>query len=90
MVQHPLNFSDHLRTMLFSLLLSLALSLHHAAAYTVEPPSTAAPDTLEDCTLWQVAADSDTCASIEEYWFITDLQFMNYVCPQLAKAIVRH
>jgi hypothetical protein len=76
--------------MLSSRLLFLTLSLHLAAGYTVDPPSAAAPDTLEDCTLWQVAADSATCAGIEEYWFISDLQFLTYVRVQPLPYLTSH
>lgn len=50
-----------------------------AAQYTVEPPTTAAPDTIRDCTYWQVAAENDTCASIAQYNYITLEQFETYV-----------
>lgn len=49
------------------------------AAYPVEPPSTAAPDTIADCTFWQVATESDTCTSIAEYWGLTEAQIVAYV-----------
>jgi hypothetical protein len=62
-------------TLAFGLVLLPLLS----AAYPVDPPSTASPDTIEDCTYWQVAADTDTCASISEYWGLTEAQFTAYV-----------
>ncbi|KAK8037851.1 hypothetical protein PG991_001197 [Apiospora marii] len=49
-----------------------------AAQYTVDPPTTAAPDTIKDCTYWQVAAENDTCASIAQYWGLTLDQFETY------------
>jgi hypothetical protein len=42
-----------------------------AAQYLVEPPTTAAPDTIKDCTYWQVASANDTCESIIEEWGAT-------------------
>ena len=60
----------------FGLVLLPALG---AAQYSVDPPSTAAPDTIRDCTYWQVAADNDTCSSISAYWGIALEQFETYV-----------
>ncbi|KAK8091448.1 LysM domain-containing protein [Apiospora hydei] len=41
------------------------------SAYTVDPPTTAPADTIQDCTNWAVATSSDTCESLAEYGFIT-------------------
>ncbi|KAI4956225.1 hypothetical protein J4E91_000436 [Alternaria rosae] len=64
--------------MLSPLTLGLVLLPLLSAAYPEEPPTTAAPDTVADCTWWQVAAETDTCASISEYWGLTDAQFTTY------------
>ncbi|KAH6877966.1 hypothetical protein BKA58DRAFT_398058 [Alternaria rosae] len=69
--------------MLSPLTLGLVLLPLLSAAYPEEPPTTAAPDTVADCTWWQVAAETDTCASISEYWGLTDAQFTTYN-PSLA------
>jgi hypothetical protein len=50
-----------------------------SAAYLVEPDTSAAPDTIEDCTYWQVATETDTCESIAKDWAITLEQFNTYV-----------
>lgn len=50
-----------------------------AAQYTVDPPTTAAPDTIQDCTYWQVAAENDTCVSIAQRSYLTLEQFETYV-----------
>lgn len=43
------------------------------AAYPVDPPSTAAADTVNDCTYWHIAAEAETCGDIAEYWGLTDV-----------------
>lgn len=50
-----------------------------AAAYTVDPPTTAPGDTIQDCTAWDVAQSTDTCNSIADYGFITLDQLYAYV-----------
>lgn len=54
-----------------------------AAAYTVDPPTTAPSDTIQDCTSWDVASSSDTCQSIADFGFITIDQLYAYN-PSLA------
>ncbi|KAL7934419.1 hypothetical protein V8C35DRAFT_327295 [Trichoderma chlorosporum] len=54
-----------------------------AAAYTVDPPTTAPSDTIQDCTSWDVAQSTDTCQSIADYGFITLDQLYAYN-PSLA------
>ncbi|KAH7362759.1 LysM domain-containing protein [Plectosphaerella cucumerina] len=54
-----------------------------AAQFTVEPPTTAPPDTLKDCTNWHVAAAGDTCADVAAQNFITEAQLYRYN-PSLA------
>lgn len=51
-----------------------------AAAYTVDPPTTAPKDTIQDCTSWDVAQSTDTCQSIADFGFITLDQLYAYVC----------
>ncbi|KAG9187678.1 hypothetical protein G6011_05549 [Alternaria panax] len=54
-----------------------------AATYEVEPPTTASPDTIVDCTYWHVAAENDTCASISTEEWVTEAQLSAYN-PSLA------
>lgn len=54
-----------------------------SAAYIVEPDTPASPDTIDDCTYWQIASETDTCASIAEWWGITIKQFNTYVWNHL-------
>lgn len=54
-----------------------------AAAYTVDPPTTAPSDTIQDCTSWDVVSSSDTCQSIADFGFITLDQLYAYVCQSL-------
>ncbi|KAH6675409.1 LysM domain-containing protein [Plectosphaerella plurivora] len=54
-----------------------------AAQFTVEPPTTAPSDTIQDCTNWHVAAAGDTCADLAEQNFITEAQLLRYN-PSLA------
>ncbi|KAJ4856958.1 hypothetical protein T069G_07855 [Trichoderma breve] len=56
-----------------------------AAAYTVDPPTTAPSDTIQDCTSWDVVSSSDTCQSIADFGFITLDQLYAYN-PSLAKS----
>ncbi|KAK8073176.1 hypothetical protein PG994_004075 [Apiospora phragmitis] len=74
-VSEALAAATTMFTLAFGLVLLPALG---AAQYTVDPPTTAAPDTIRDCTYWQVAADNDTCAGIGQYWGITLEQFEDY------------
>ncbi|KAF2441609.1 hypothetical protein P171DRAFT_446464 [Karstenula rhodostoma CBS 690.94] len=56
-----------------------------SAAYTVDPPTTTAPDTIEDCTLWAVATATSTCAElIEQGYGLTLDQFNAYNPTQAA------
>ncbi|KAL5422420.1 hypothetical protein PMIN04_004748 [Paraphaeosphaeria minitans] len=55
------------------------------AAYTVDPPTTAASDTIEDCTLWATATSTSTCADlIEQGYALTPDQFNAYNPSQAA------
>ncbi|KAF1922869.1 uncharacterized protein M421DRAFT_426488 [Didymella exigua CBS 183.55] len=58
--------------------LSLVVPPWLVAAYAVDPPSTAAPDTIADCTYWHIAAETETCSGITEYWGLTEAQFATY------------
>ncbi|KAH7311453.1 hypothetical protein B0I35DRAFT_438110 [Stachybotrys elegans] len=49
-----------------------------AAQYIVDPPTTAAPDTILDCTYWHVALANDTCDVIIEYPWLTLEEFYTY------------
>ncbi len=49
-----------------------------AWAYTVDPPTTAPADTIQDCTNWAVAAPSDTCESLADSNSITTDQLYRY------------
>ncbi|KAM0809653.1 hypothetical protein AB5N19_09999 [Seiridium cardinale] len=72
----------YIKTFSFSLGLVLLPALG-SAQYLVDPPTTAAPDTIQDCTYWDVASSNDTCTSISENWGITLAQFYTYN-PSLA------
>jgi hypothetical protein len=61
--------------MMPSFILGLAALPLLSAAFSVDPDTTAAPDTIEDCTYWQVASDTDNCASMTEYWGLPLEQF---------------
>ena len=63
-----------------SLVTLSALSLAAGArAYLVDPPTTAAPDTAEECSNWMVAENSSTCEEIAEYNWITVTQLKRWV-----------
>ncbi|RYO27909.1 hypothetical protein AA0113_g3305 [Alternaria arborescens] len=64
--------------MVASFTLGLALLPLLIRAYETDPPTTASPDTISNCTWWQVATETDTCAGISEYWGITEVQFKTY------------
>ena len=49
------------------------------AEWMVDPPTTADPNTPEDCTWWHIAEASDTCSSISDDYFITEPSFVSYV-----------
>lgn len=69
--------------MKFSLALTITILSCFGLAYLIEPDTTAAPDTITDCTYWQVASENDTCVSISAYWGpiigFTEAQFVVYV-----------
>ncbi|RMZ72427.1 domain-containing [Pyrenophora seminiperda CCB06] len=57
---------------------ALAIQASSAAAYLEPPPSTAAPDTVSDCSNWHVVASGDTCDSIAKDWYISTDTFKSY------------
>jgi hypothetical protein len=50
-----------------------------ASAYIIDPPTTAAADTIQDCSAWYVVAGGESCASIAADQWITVDQFNAYV-----------
>ncbi|KAL1796842.1 hypothetical protein ACET3X_005382 [Alternaria dauci] len=64
--------------MLAAFTFHLALIPLLVRAYETEAPTTASPDTISDCTWWHVATETDTCATISEYWGITEAQLKTY------------
>ncbi|KAL7811323.1 hypothetical protein V8C26DRAFT_437473 [Trichoderma gracile] len=66
------------KKMKHSLALVLCTAGLLAAAYTVDPPTTAPKDTIQDCTAWDVAQSTDTCQSIADWGFITLDQLYAY------------
>ena len=51
-----------------------------ANAYLVDPPTTAASDTVSDCSGWVVTTSSDTCTSLATNNWISEAQLKTYVC----------
>ncbi|KAG4436701.1 hypothetical protein IFR05_007815 [Cadophora sp. M221] len=58
--------------------LSSATVVLTATAYLEPPPTTAASDTIQDCSWWEVATSKTQCESIQATWFITAAQFKTY------------
>lgn len=57
-----------------------ALLAHLAAAqFTVDPPTTAPEDTIQDCTNWHIGSAGETCADIVDLNFISLEQLYRYV-----------
>lgn len=69
--------------MISPFILGLAVLPCLGAAYLEDPPTTAAPDTIADCSAWHVAAENETCASISKSWYITEAQFVVWVSLEL-------
>lgn len=63
----------------FTAAITLGLSVF-ASAYTIDPPTTAPSDTIQDCTNWVVAESSDTCSAFAADGAITLSQVYSYVC----------
>ena len=60
-------------------LLLLASHAVFATAYIVNPPASAAPSTIQDCTNWYIPVTGDTCQSIAYAYGLTPDQFVAYV-----------
>lgn len=60
-------------------LFSAAVVIAITSAYLEPPPTTAASDTIQDCSWWEVATTKDQCAAIQTSWFLTAAQFKAYV-----------
>lgn len=50
-----------------------------AHAYLIDPPTTAASDTVQDCSNWVVVSSSDKCLTLADDNGITLAQFQIYV-----------
>lgn len=51
-----------------------------SAAWLVDPPTTAAPDTIQDCTFWAVAErEESTCKALVDSWMFSMRLFKLYV-----------
>ncbi|ETS76430.1 hypothetical protein PFICI_11817 [Pestalotiopsis fici W106-1] len=53
--------------------------------YTVDPPTAASSDTIQDCTLWMIASTGDTCQGISNTYGLELSQLFTYN-PSLASA----
>jgi hypothetical protein len=60
-------------------IIALAEILPRASAYVVDPSTTAAANTAQDCSAWHVAKTRDTCDQIAESYWITSEDFISYV-----------
>jgi hypothetical protein len=71
-----------IRYLLYACLVSLA------TCYLVDPPTTAANDTIQDCTNWVVVTATDTCTSIASSYAITLQQFeVEYVSTRTSMKV---
>ena len=50
-----------------------------AKAYLIDPPTTAASDTVQDCSNWVVVTATDKCQDLADGNGITLTQFQTYV-----------
>ena len=64
---------------------AFALQASSVAAYLEEPPTTAAADTVSDCSNWHVVASGDTCDSIAKDWYISTDNLRSYVSHEHLK-----
>lgn len=69
-----------MRSSIFEAILFLG-ALGLANGYLVDPPTTAAADTVEDCSGWVVTVATDTCTSLATDNWITEDQLKTYVSP---------
>lgn len=67
----------------FGHLAALAGLIGYAHAYLTDPPTTAAPDTAQDCSNWDIPSSGSTCESIADNWLITVDEFKAYVSAYL-------
>jgi hypothetical protein len=56
-----------------------ALASTALADFKEPPPTTADPNTIEDCTLWHISAPGDTCVGVSSANRITEEQLSIYV-----------
>lgn len=63
---HNTSISHGKITMFLSYIITLALVPILVSAYTVDPPTFAAPDTITDCTLWAVATTNASCTTLSD------------------------
>jgi hypothetical protein len=68
-----------LSTSVLRLSLAAASCLGLVGAYLIDPPTTAAQDTISDCSNWQIVSASDQCQTIAESNGITLSQLQTYV-----------
>ncbi|KAI8944635.1 hypothetical protein F4801DRAFT_571068 [Xylaria longipes] len=55
-----------------------ALFLNLVVGYLIDPPTTADPATVSDCSNWVVISNGDTCQTIADDYFITVEDFSDY------------
>lgn len=55
-------------------------TLGSVRAYIVDPPTTALPDTVQDCSAWVVAGPGESCNNLANEFLISIYQFAAYVC----------
>lgn len=63
------------------LVTQLGLFAALGSAYLEDPPTTADPNTISECSWWIVATASDTCTGISDDWGVSLHDFeVVYVC----------
>jgi hypothetical protein len=67
-----------------TLFVAAATFLPFTQAYLENPPTTAASDTVQDCSYWDVATSSSTCANFATTWSISLADFNSWVRPPLS------
>ena len=67
--------------------LALFLLARLAQSYTVDPPTTAPADTIQDCTNWYVGVAGDSCSTIAANYFIDVSQLYRYVSLPAASSL---
>ncbi|PQE05165.1 hypothetical protein CJF30_00011307 [Rutstroemia sp. NJR-2017a BBW] len=61
-----------------TLFVAAATFLPFTQAYLENPPTTAASDTVQDCSYWDVATSSSTCANFATTWSISLADFNSW------------